>query len=57
MEKLFRASNIRPNEFRKPVEILSPAQAEKTWSKRRWAEMAQYVEEKVGKPSLVVSDT
>ncbi|WP_419594554.1 DUF2800 domain-containing protein [Thiolapillus sp.] len=57
MEKLFRASNIRPNEFRKPVEILSPAQAEKTWSKRRWAEMAQYVAEKVGKPSLVVSDT
>ncbi|WP_419621528.1 DUF2800 domain-containing protein [Thiolapillus sp.] len=57
MEKLFRASNIRPNEFRKPVEILSPAQAEKTWSKRRWAEMAQYVKEKVGKPSLVVSDT
>ncbi len=57
MEKLFRASNIRPNEFRKPIEILSPAQAEKTWSKRRWAEMAQYVDEKVGKPSLVVSDT
>ncbi|WP_294105898.1 DUF2800 domain-containing protein [Thiolapillus sp.] len=56
MEKLFRASNIRPNEFRKPVEILSPAQAEKTWSKRRWAEMAQYVEEKVGKPSLMVTD-